>query len=75
MAVDIPENVAANVLASQTLGFNLAIEELRNNSANAANIVRHSAVRRFDELGIGESRAQTGMLATDIGGPTNPAGA
>jgi hypothetical protein len=47
------------------------------NAANAeftANAMRLSAFRRFDELGIGESRAQTGMLATDVGGPTNSAG-
>lgn len=74
-AVDIPENMAANLLASQVAGFNIAIEELRGNVGNAGNIVRHSAVRRFDELGIGESKAQSGLTATDVGGPTNKAGA
>jgi len=71
MAADLPDNVAQNLMTSAVSGFQLSTEELRANAANAANIIRHSAARRFDELGPTEGKTSAGILATDVGGPTN----
>ena len=74
MAVDLPENVAQNLITSSITGFQLGTEELRANAANAANIIRHSSARRFDELDIAESRSSSGLIATPIASPTTQAG-
>lgn len=73
MATDLPENVAQNLMASSIAGFQLGTETLRINGANASNIIRHSAARRFDELDTTESRAESGIMATPIAGPTTKA--
>jgi len=73
MATDLPENVAQNLMTSSVAGFQLATEELRSNAGNASNIVRHSAARRFDETDVSEGKTAAGILATDVGGPTNAA--
>ena len=72
MATDLPDNVAQSLMTSSVTGFQLATEELRANAGNAANIIRHSAARRFDETDVTEGKTAAGVLATDVGGPTNP---
>lgn len=71
---DLPERVAESLLTAHVEEARYDLAELRKNASNASNIIRHSAVRRFDEIGIGESKAQSGLMATDVGGPTNAAG-
>ena len=59
-------------LMTNTLGnINAASDSLRFAHANASSVIEHASARNFDELGTLESRANSGVMATDMGGPTN----
>ena len=72
--VDMPTNVAAQVLAHSMNGVQFALEEGRNSAVSANALLRYSAARRFDETGIGESRAESGLIATPVASPATQTG-
>ena len=47
----------------------------RNISTTALGVLQVAAARNFDELGVTESRATSGVIATPIASPTTQAGA
>ena len=71
---DVPAGVAEHLLTIRLTETEKDIASLRAGTGIQSEILRFSAVRRFDELGISEARAQTGLLATNVGGPTNAGG-
>lgn len=73
--VDLPPNFAAHMQA-ETLGNIQATNAASRDSAQTANaVLRFAAARNFDELGVTESRAASGVFATPIASPATQSGA
>ena len=68
--IDLPENVAGALLKEGSESHQAPLLDIRHNGANVHNLVRTSAFRKFDQLEISESRAQSGLVATPIASPT-----
>lgn len=68
--VDLPPNVASEILRLGMASHQQGMADISTNASHIHNITRGSIVRKFDEIGIGESRAQSGLIATPIAGPT-----
>ena len=68
--IDLPNNVAAAILKEGSESHQALMTDIRHNGATVHNLVRMSALRKFDQLGIGESRAESGLLATPPAPPT-----
>ncbi len=66
--IDLSENVANALLTDAVGGFNATMQDARNNGSLAA------AARNFDELGVAESRAVSGVMATPVASPTTQSG-
>lgn len=72
--IDLAPNVAAQ-LQTETVGNIQQNNALNRNVAGVAmGVLQSAAARNFDELGTLESRANSGVLATPIAGPTTQAG-
>ena len=68
--VDLSPNIA-NMIMTETAGNIQANNREGRDSASAAQAqLRFTAVQNFGELGALESRANSGVLATPIAGPT-----
>lgn len=74
MATDIPDNVAQQMMVDVAANASSTNRDGRNASAVAMGVLQGSMARRFDETGVTEGKTAAGILATDVGGPTNPAG-
>ena len=70
-AIDLPENVAGVIIKAGSESFQALMTDINNNGAHIHNVTRGSIFRRFDETGVAEGKTQSGVLATDVGGPTN----
>ena len=70
MTIDLPDNVAGAILKQGSEAHQAIMTDVINNGANVHNLVRTSAFRKFDEIGSIESRANSGVIATPIAGPT-----
>jgi len=70
MAIDLPENVASELLRNGMAAHQQAMTDISTNASHIHNITRGSIVRKFDEIGIQESRSASGVLATPVAGPT-----
>jgi len=74
MPADLPEAVA-NQLMTETVGNIQSANASSRNVATLANGVLQAAMaRNFDELGVIESRATSGVMATPIASPTTQTG-
>ncbi len=69
-AIDLPDNVAGLLLKEGSESHQALMNDIRHNGANVHSLVRHVAARKFDELGVAESRANSGLIATPIASPT-----
>ena len=74
MPIDLPDNVAGALLKEGSESHQALLLDIRHNGANVHNLVRTSAFRKFDEIGSMESRANSGVMATPIAGPTTQVG-
>lgn len=73
VAIDLPENVAGELLRQGVSDHQAAMSETRGNIQNVNNIVRSYAARSFGQLDTIESRANSGVMATPIASPTTQA--
>ena len=70
MAIDLPENVAQQLQMESVANIQANNRDGRNVSTTALGVLQAAAARNFDELGISESRANSGLIATPIAAPT-----
>ena len=68
--IDLPSNVAGAILKQGSEAHQQAMTDILANGANVHNLVRLSGFRKFDEIGVAESRANSGLIATPIASPT-----
>ena len=68
--IDLSANVAAMLMKEGSESHQALMTDIRHNGASVHNLVRHAAFRKFDEIGSMESRANSGVMATPIAGPT-----
>lgn len=73
MGVDLPENVATNQLQRAIGNQEASNSEARDLTTLAAGVLKGAMARRHDELDAIESRANSGILATPIAGPSTGA--
>ena len=68
--IDLPPNVAAE-LQLETVG-NIQADNRNGRAITnvAMGVLQAAAARNFDELGVTESRATSGVIATPVAGPT-----
>ena len=69
-AVDLPESVASQLLTESVGNIQANNRDGRNVGTLAAGVLQGAMARNFDELGTIESRANSGVIATPIAGPT-----
>ena len=70
MAVDLTENVAAELVRTGAAAHQALMTDIQHNGASIHNLARAVAVRKHDELGSIESRAHSGIMATPVASPT-----
>ena len=68
--VDLPQNVAAQILTESVGNIQANNRDGRNISTTALGVLQAAAARNFDQLDILESRANSGVIATPIASPT-----
>lgn len=73
MATDIPENLAQATMALIQSNLVANNRDGQAISTTALGVLQVAAARNFDELGVTESRANSGIIATPIAGPTTAA--
>ena len=69
-AVDLPESVASQLLTESVGNIQANNRDGRNAGTVATNVLTGAMARNFDELGTVESRANSGIIATPVAGPT-----
>ena len=74
MAVDLPENVSQQILTRLVNNADSNSERTQVAATNANNVLMAASARNFDEIGIQESRATSGVIATPIAGPATQTG-
>lgn len=74
VGTDIPPNVAQGMMADIAGNITAANTVARNNFTIAGGVLQGSMARRFDEDSVAQGKTAAGILATDVGGPTNKAG-
>ena len=72
--IDLPSNVAAQLQLESVGNVQANNRDGRNISTTAMGVLQAAMARNFDELGVVESRASSGIVATPIAGPTTQAG-
>lgn len=74
MPIDLPENLAAQILAETVANIQADNRNGRGITTTAQGVLQAAMARNFDELGTVESRATSGVIATPVAGPTTQAG-
>lgn len=72
--IDLPANVASQFMATAVAGANDSSSNVRNVANIAMGVLQTAAARSFDELGVTESRATSGVIATPIASPSTQTG-
>lgn len=72
MAVDLPENVASNVLLESTTNMQASNRNSRGVFDAAMGALAGTVQTNFAEVGVLEGRAVSGVMATPIASPSNP---
>jgi hypothetical protein len=72
--VDLPEGVAAHLLKSGSESYQRQMSQGGDVSQLANGVLQAAMARNFDELGIKESRAVSGVVATPVASPTTQQG-
>lgn len=74
MSADLPPGVAAQLMTETVGNISANNRDGRNVGTLAAGVLQAAMARNFDELGTIESRANSGVIATPVAGPTTQAG-
>ena len=74
MAADLPDGVASHILTSGTQAYQRQMSQGGDVSQLANGVLQAAMARNFDELGIKESRAVSGVIATPVASPTTQSG-
>ncbi len=69
-AIDLPPNVTGMILKSGSEAFQQGMTDIQANASHIHNVTRGSVFRKFDEIGVAESRSNSGLIATPIASPT-----
>lgn len=70
MPLDLPASMGQYLLSEATGNIQANNRDGRSMSSIAVGVLQFAAARDFDELGTVEGRANSGVLATPIAGPT-----
>lgn len=70
MAIDLTENVTGLLLKHGSEFHQSHMAEVTTNAGTVHNLARLIATRNFDEVGVLEGRAVSGVMATPIASPT-----
>nr|ADY58928.1 hypothetical protein Plabr_1316 [Rubinisphaera brasiliensis DSM 5305] len=68
-AIDLPANVAAQMMLESTTNMQANNRDGRAMSTVALGVLQAAAARNFDELGAVESRSTSGVMATPLAAP------
>jgi hypothetical protein len=72
--VDLPSNVAAALQLESVGNIQANNRDGRNVATASMGVLQAAQARNFDELGVTESRATSGIIATPVASPTTQAG-
>lgn len=70
MPADLPENIANQLMTESAGNIQQTNATGRQVHGVAMGVLQAAAARNFDELGVTESRATSGVIATPVAGPT-----
>tara|TARA_R100000951_G_scaffold78474_1_gene66219 strand:- start:72 stop:296 length:225 start_codon:yes stop_codon:yes gene_type:complete len=70
--VDIPQGVLAILTQQGIQASQQLMAETMGNIQSSANVVRHAAAKKFDEIGGIEARSAGSVLNVPLGSPTTP---
>ena len=71
--IDLPPNVAAQFQLESVGNVQATNAQGRNIATMATGVLQAAMARNFDQMDTIESRANSGVMATPIAGPTAPA--
>lgn len=74
VSADLPPAVAGQLITETTGNIQANNRDGRNVATLAVGVLQAAMARNFDELGVTESRATSGVIATPVAGPTTQAG-
>jgi hypothetical protein len=66
---DLPASVAQQIMTETVGNIQANNRDGRNTSTMAMGVLQAAAARNFDELGVSESRANSGLIATPVASP------
>ena len=69
MPIDLTENYGGLLLAESAGNVQANNRDGRNVGTMAMGVLQSAAARNFDELGVTESRATSGVIATPVATP------
>lgn len=72
--VDLPPSVASQILTESVGNIQANNRDGRAIGTMAIGVLQGAMARNFDELGVVESRATSGVIATPVASPTTQAG-
>jgi hypothetical protein len=67
---DLPCNIATLIMTESAGNIQANNREGRNIGTTAMGVLQGAMARNFDELGVTESRAVSGVIATPVASPT-----
>lgn len=72
--MDLPDSYAQVVLTQCSDNMVANNRDGRNIGTTAMGVLQAAMARNFDELGVSESRANSGLIATPVASPTTQTG-
>ncbi|REJ94257.1 MAG: hypothetical protein DWQ34_09290 [Planctomycetota bacterium] len=73
--MDLPETYSQLLLSESAGNIQANNRDGRNVSTTALGVLQAAMARNFDELGVAESRANSGLIATPVASPATQQGA
>lgn len=73
-AIDLPVNIMGTLLMHGTQFHQTHMADITTNAGTVHNLARLIATRNFDEVGVLEGRAVSGVMATPIASPAVQSG-
>ncbi len=72
--IDLAPNVAGHLMTETVGNIQANNRDGRNLGTMAMGVLQVAAARNFDELGVAESRANSGLVATPVASPATQSG-
>lgn len=69
MALDLPQGVGTVIMTESTTNLQTDNRNGRATATLATGVLQAAMARNFDELGVTESRANSGVIATPVASP------